>query len=291
MILLYDEKNNLDVNKVEYINMGVSSGTDMGDVIRFNLGASRIIMSYDVELNKDDVKYLIDRGSKILEEYIRNRYNFEEEAEQPEWVDKKEGEDITMLKSVGVGDIQDYHFDKVYEAFDDLVEMDNYDSEDDDDIKVNGAIIKKQFKKSDALFAYLSMFSEGDVDSDKLADSLQQFRIWGPINRGEVEFCCGAPNGIGPHRMLYCNCFDGDEDKEVDSGYDWFDGRCDNCGKKIGNKARSIRRPIVGGGWKGCYCSEKCLREDCVFGDKQEDILIRKMLEDLKENGIMDRGL
>jgi len=255
---------------------------------RFYFNMSRVLMVYDVDKLEDtDIDYLLSQGDDLLSNFVKVKFKYNDFSEKPEWVSKKEGEDITMLKNVGVGESMDgidMHFDEIYDIFDGFI----IDEEDEED-KKNGV---RKFNKNQAIISYLSTVSGGDLDKDKLDESIQQFRVWGPLNRGEHD-CCGAPGGEGPCRMLYCTCVGGD-DEEMEKGddYEWFTGRCDECMKIIKNKSCCIRRPLVGGGWgPECYCSSKCLIESNMYRDSQEDLLIKTVLDKLTNIGIMDRSI
>ena len=42
---------------------------------------------------------------------------------------------------------------------------------------------------------------------------------------------------------------------------EWFSGECQNCYRIILKKCYGVRMPIESGGWRGCYCSFACLRQ------------------------------
>lgn len=41
----------------------------------------------------------------------------------------------------------------------------------------------------------------------------------------------------------------------------WFKGKCDICPKSMKSYHHAVRRPILTGGWQGCYCSWDCVRK------------------------------
>jgi hypothetical protein len=93
--------------------------------------------------------------------------------------------------------------------------------------------------------------------------------------------------------MLLCRCFeryDFDDDEDVvdeDPNLEWFAGYCLQCRLTILHKWYALRLPIPTGGWKGTYCSFKCLRE------ASPNILTTKLIDrievSIKKSGIQDR--
>jgi hypothetical protein len=82
----------------------------------------------------------------------------------------------------------------------------------------------------------------------------------------------------GSCRMFECCCHvEGalDDKHTENNNIAWFGGECLCCGKTIRKSFHSLRIPLEEGGWKGCYCSEKCLYE-AVEEEHDEDI--RKIL-------------
>ena len=49
---------------------------------------------------------------------------------------------------------------------------------------------------------------------------------------------------------------------ENDGKVSWFKGKCDSCRNFILDISHALRFPNRDGGWKGCYCSFKCLHND-----------------------------
>jgi hypothetical protein len=52
----------------------------------------------------------------------------------------------------------------------------------------------------------------------------------------------------------------------------WFTGQCDKCPNKIKWKHYALRMPLETGGWRGCYCSFECIRDDI---DEENGIRLR----------------
>lgn len=243
---------------------------------RLNYDAMSLINIYDRDLSKGEIEYLKSFDNEDINDFLyKNNYIETEIAPTPAYVSKKEDEDISLLEKVDTG----IYNSKISTKFDDLVEI--YDS------AIEGINYGEEgeLDKDLALNVYLSTVMEGEVDENVLEKSIQQQRVWGPINRGEND-CIGAPGGIGPCRMLYCNCIQ-DEDEEIS---DWFEGKCEECKKKILYRENCVRRPLLGGRWKGCYCSYECMVKKDVYYDRGEELLINTTFKKLEEYGIMSRS-
>lgn len=76
-------------------------------------------------------------------------------------------------------------------------------------------------------------------------------RLFGPVNSIPEHRCSGTIAGLGC-RMLTCNCRDSE----------WKGSQtieCQYCHQRIRDVSHSLRKPLLGGGWYGCYCSVECL--------------------------------
>lgn len=149
----------------------------------------------------------------------------------------------------------------------------------------------------------------------ELQNDVEMFKILGPANPNlggnlsDDNIC----NVYGGHRMFLCNCFVdlddtlyGEDDLDFDQNLIvdneeiipndeyayWFSGTCNQCFLNIRSKYHAIRRPLPFGGWKGTFCSVKCLKEYRKQHHRL-DILMEQMIdivvEMLKENGVYDR--
>lgn len=72
---------------------------------------------------------------------------------------------------------------------------------------------------------------------------------------------------FGGCRMMLCVEFEDEEDEENNRELNphlvtWFTGSCDQCFLKIAEKHYAVRMPLMYGGWRGCYCSWKCVKDD-----------------------------
>lgn len=105
----------------------------------------------------------------------------------------------------------------------------------------------------------------------------------------------------GGCRMMTCYEFENfdeltgeviDEDIDEDERFDlveWFRGSCDKCLKKIREKHHAVRMPLVGGGWIGCYCSWKCVRDDVVRPNPLQVQIVNEFEDATLRYGIIDR--
>jgi hypothetical protein len=67
---------------------------------------------------------------------------------------------------------------------------------------------------------------------------------------------------------------------------DWYRKSCDICLKPIPRKHYAVRRPLLHGGWIGCYCAD-CLK--LTVTNPQEAVIVGRVLEQLDVIGIRDR--
>lgn len=128
-----------------------------------------------------------------------------------------------------------------------------------------------------------------------LENNIDMFRIMGPVNRmvndklNREDFC----SKYGGCRMLTCIHFETQEDDEIDSLnlediLYWFRGACDNCHHRIRRSEYAVRLPLALGGWQGCYCSWKCVRDGSIL---DELIKLRMLLaeQQIAKIGIQER--
>ena len=93
---------------------------------------------------------------------------------------------------------------------------------------------------------------------DKLKDNLTVFRILGPIH--QIVGINYEKDDIYKHCMFTCDYYDWN-DEEEDYTY-WFTESCDYCSRKIRRRAHAVREPQFDGGWRGCFCSWKCVDDN-----------------------------
>jgi hypothetical protein len=93
---------------------------------------------------------------------------------------------------------------------------------------------------------------------EKLKENIIIFRILGPIQL--IPGISYEDDDIYKHCMFTCDYYDWDEESE-DYNY-WFTESCDYCAKKIRRKVHAVREPQFDGGWRGCFCSWKCVQDN-----------------------------
>lgn len=128
---------------------------------------------------------------------------------------------------------------------------------------------------------------------ENLADDVPIYRILGPanamadINLADEGECCR----YGGCRMFTCVHFEGDPDipDEDQEDIDWFTGVCEECHLKIRVRVHAVRMPLIHGGWKGCYCSWKCVRQSLTQPDIAINAIIDRLERQLIRIGIQDR--
>lgn len=84
------------------------------------------------------------------------------------------------------------------------------------------------------------------------------------------------------------------DDFEIDPKIitDWFVGYCQNCNLRIRRRWHAVRVPGKLGGWVGCMCSWKCVRENVVAADDADPIILNLCgiyEAELGAYGILDR--
>jgi hypothetical protein len=108
-----------------------------------------------------------------------------------------------------------------------------------------------------------------------------------------VHFNCLQYGGC---RMFLCNHDSKDENGNIK---DWFNGNCDMCMNKIEKYYQAVRRPLLTGGWSGCFCCFDCVRKFYVSVIHYEtsdteyyntyEYLIEYFENSISVNGIQDR--
>jgi hypothetical protein len=131
-----------------------------------------------------------------------------------------------------------------------------------------------------------------NVATYTLGASVRLSKTFGPVNplvgatlttSAYGDVCCD----YGGCRMLLCTCFEADDDEPTLRADTWFREKCDACDRTIAAPWYAVRRPLMGGGWSGCYCSLACMRPraDTLL----ETLLIKSLETQLNETGIYDR--
>jgi len=248
------------------------------DNVSFSLIMSNLLYAYEDIMTNDDLidlkEHLDMYESKTMKKYpsVMNyiERNMKLKAKKPNWTSLKEGENKSHLKNVSLGlDLENK------EVF--MKQME------EESTKLN---IKGDMQKMMDMFATnMSDIVDKDTSYEK------SFRVWGPENSFLDRDCTTNFGGRGPCRMLSCVCRDAEENQgELLS--DWFTGKCDSCNRIIQDKSHAVRYPVKKGGWRGCYCSFKCISEDPPYQmNKEDQVRLKSTQKRMDEVGIMDRSL
>lgn len=125
-----------------------------------------------------------------------------------------------------------------------------------------------------------------NTDKQKLADIRNNrdiFRVFGPVNPYPDVDYSDLRNSAGEYdiNVIYGGArmftdlsleYDYDNDLPVDT---WFGGNCWYCRRRIRYMHWAVREPRLDGGWRGCFCTWKCVRlyiEDMFDGDPQNSV-------------------
>lgn len=138
-------------------------------------------------------------------------------------------------------------------------------------------------EKVELLRPVIDLSARNDLQENKTL-----FRILGPANPLADASYDEMENG--GCRMFTCAYFDFNED----SGYidDWFIGSCQQCLKRIRMRWHAVRRPRQTGGWLGCFCSFKCMRDE-MKEEGEVDVLLNYLVDAFEDRinhiGIQER--
>ena len=125
-------------------------------------------------------------------------------------------------------------------------------------------ISKSLERKKELLLPILQNSSQLNLETDRIL-----YWIYGASNPLLAQnLTLNTPTAkYGGGRMFLTNIFDYNE--EDDYFEEWFVGYCEQCLLRIEKKCHAVRMPGVSGGWKGCFCSWKCVRDR--LGDIEND--------------------
>lgn len=253
--------------------------------------ASLIIKLTNSKLNVKQINVLLckvrawGRSSGVetddVENYLKYLKGDMEYADIPCWVSIREGENLSLLKTVSPGEkfesIEARNVEFIARAHDLFHEIENKE------LRGQGVGISLD----EAMQSVLSSYSDGEAPGYGNPN-----RVFGPLNRSHERNCVSNFFLEGPCRMLECLCKeDIDTTSEVIDmkANSWFIGKCQVCLKKIRDPSHAVRYPVKGGSWSGCYCSLECMKEDLNYIDENTNIRLDNLMYTLKEDGIMDR--
>lgn len=304
----YIVQNSKNISDINYMLMLLFEEKRNSD---YQIVAENLLYCYDYNLTNEDINSLLEnlveyeensRDSNVddISCYLKNKRVFNREQYKcPYWVSLSEGENIGLLATVPLGENEEtgeeVSFDRIIDSsssffYQLLPRKERYD---EDTSAFSLTDLPENIKSSIQTFLKASTDSEMSESGVKIGTSE---RVWGPKNDIEGVGCCSGPDGEGPCRMLQCECLESEETENSDpytySGeITWFTGRCDSCRKYIMDISHALRFPNHHGGWKGCYCSFECLKDDPPHKvTKEENILLDIMKSNIDREGIMDRS-
>lgn len=320
----FDEDNDLDkviimlcrdfVCDPEFIKYVVNLFEDVGDVIyilgllmtekkqmNYGMVADNILYVYDYKLTNKDVQQLMgdllkleripdNEDGKYMEDYLKSKITCDrEDYEKPYWVSLIEGENVSLLTSVPLGESE--LTEEEVKFNESLQSVNNFFYSIVPEEK-NTFLKDMSNEIEDALKTFLKASNETESEEFKIKLNNPE-RVWGPENKMKERDCCSGPNSEGPCRMLQCECLEENDEDSYDPqmGMTWFKGRCDACEKFIMDPSHALRFPNVEGGWMGCYCCFDCLKDDPMY-DKSDklDFVLNLMKIKIDHIGIMDRS-
>lgn len=235
-------------------------------------------------MNVNDLENLIDKAKQYQEDnkvdcgdiiiFLKYYIGGMKYAEKPKWVSLKEGENLSLLKTVSPGlayeerkSASEKYLNKAKDLFVSIK-----------DGNVAGEAVSVDMQKS--LESFLSVMTDTDGNAN---------RVFGPSNPFK-EYNCVSNISDGPCRMLECSCRNSNEEDDTDKE-DWFKGRCDNCMLQIRDRSHCVRIPMEEGGWDGCYCSFECMLEHMPFRNHEINLKLEAMRYVFVMDGIMDRAV
>lgn len=131
--------------------------------------------------------------------------------------------------------------------------------------------------------------------SDQLFKMTEYNRLIGPRNVEEdgwyddYEHPCYK---YGGHAMLLCICNEDTPEDSDEYAIDWFLGYCIRCKRRFASRVHAIRRPILTGGWVGCFCVD-CVDDPSIRFEAEREALdlleLSKFVQILERDKIYNR--
>jgi len=268
---------------------------DRGDSQVTSNGIVRLIRLFDAESWPDIYEILMmcygkTEKSEIVPTYIQETLQeyiekYSPEAEIPKYMIPIEGEECVLVENadeqVDVDKLpNDIIIDElINDLEDDIIEIDGNDNHNE-----QKQILKKMLKDAtpeerEKIVAPLRIQEK----HRRLFDDKALFRKYGPSHPTynttlDEDTPCGSYGGC---RMFLCICHETtDEDLDnIERGYmlldnvSWFTGKCKSCKLTIKKMSRAVRKILIDGGWIGCYCSIKCVKQD-IFRERTPEEFI-----------------
>jgi hypothetical protein len=207
-----------------------------------------------------------DDDLDFLQEFFSKKV-FEKKDNKPKWVKKFPKADIIPVPD---------NIPSTFEAVKLLME------------KLSSQDLKEKLISSYSISTIIEKIQMlSPVKDIPMFNDISLFREFGPVNSSystspqDKNHICEKYGGC---RMFLCTEFEEDEEEIASS---WFLDECEVCNNNIHCKSHALRMPLLHGGWKGCYCSFKCLKEN--ISDEITALIVGRIKEQLKVIGIRDQ--
>jgi hypothetical protein len=302
MLLQYIAKT-LPDSSVESVLMALLE-SNYNNYLPFGIVCDRLTAAYGTEIAPETwvQLYEIAQQKQIAGamEYFRSKMAPSAAwAPVPKWVSLQEGETLALLETVQEADHEttDQLYDEVMGYIQENFRIKAVPTE-----GVAEETTVAQPNLEEVVQTYLATTTAEEIaelieTGPKIESLVPIERIWGPSNLILGRNCPAAPGGKGPCRMLYCQCRESDELDEnaeinPERPFEWFSSNCQNseCHRRIRDPSHALRFPIAGGGWIGCYCSEKCMLSEPARPTYEDQcITIEAVMSVLQKHGIIDR--
>ena len=245
---------------------------------------TKALKNAEMELSTEDLEYLIDTTAddKDIHEYFSQLLD-DVEPVIPSWVRYYEKEDLPDLPTLP----------PVHEAVQMILKQMSNKGIEPKNVANFATELASQYAIS--LYSEKCDLLKESMDVPDI-DDIGIFREYGPVNMlqttadHEDESICSKYGGC---RMLLCNCSDSvsfaydDLLSDYDYQLDWFTGECAECDRSISRRHHSVRKPLLHGGWEGCFCSIECVT--AATEENNNLVLIGRIKEQLETVGIRDR--
>lgn len=246
---------------------------------------------YSVTRDNRDVLVYIESKQKELSHNIL--------AKVPKWVSLKEGETEHCYKDKFLGNVSEKDEEELEKIKEFLEANTKYKI-----LKEKESLEKENPESSDSLdsdipFAETNPNEVAEVfialkenSNEYPEDGFPVERFYGPVNAILGRECCLLNS---PCRMFYCVCREIDEYEDVESNnlsndpQEWFLGKCQECERKIEKFRHTIRFPIDGGGWLGCFCGFPCMIKSRIRPIyDNDDLRLKEISKILHRFGVTD---
>lgn len=209
-------------------------------------------------------------------------------------------DEVPLPEPIPLGKIMEIDLERAVEVLTDGLRQDGVDL---DQVDRSKEALRAQLQLSNAAEreallgpALKSLGVELSIEAARPEKLDEIFRVVGPINAlygsdlaDRENICCR----YGGCTMFYCQQFEiaDEDDLDVEGDVDWFRGACDYCDLRIEERWHACRRPLIHGGWKGCFCSWRCVR--LFVDDAEPDLAVTSMIARVSAQldvvGVLDR--